>query len=231
MLSEEVRKKITDASVLEEIEALEQQLNEVTKESIGRKKKINELTGNLKRLELDPDSDLEEQLTKKLEKSKEGYKPSSDYEAVLKKVDKLNKEMESWKSQAEASTKEAQMAKARAAFSGKLAEHFGPAADLLLELGTTKGQITVSPEGIPGVYHDEEFVPLHTEKGKNAIDTLRKLYPTLAITKQVSGGKDVSTRTSGESKVQGQSMARQDFDALPPEEQYRFMKSGGALEE
>ena len=234
--SEELKKKVSDAAILAEIDKLESELTDVTRESIGRKTKIREydgkmssLTERIKKLGLDPDKDdIEEQFAAKLEESKKGLKPESEMTALMKKVEKLSAEINGWKSQAEKASAEAEMSKARAAFSGKLVDHFGKASDILLDYATMKGIIAVK-DGVPGVSVDDDFVPLSVEKGPGAIDVLKKLYPQFAITKQVSGGRDVSTRPdAGAGTIQ--SLGMKEFEALPHAEKSSFVKGGGKIE-
>jgi hypothetical protein len=234
--SEELKKKVSDAAILAEIDKLEGELSDVTRESIGRKTKIRDfeskygsLTDKIKRLGLDPDKDdVEEQFAALLEASKKGLKPESEMTALMKKVEKLSTDLNGWKTQAEKATAEAEMAKARAAFSGKLGDHFGKASDILLDYATLKGIIAVK-DGVPGVSVDDDFVPLTVDKGPGAIDVLKKLYPQFAITKQQPGGKDVSTRPeagSGDKKT----LSMNEFEALPHAEKAAYVKEGGKVE-
>jgi hypothetical protein len=237
-LSPEQKKLITDASLLSEIEKMEHDLSDVTQESIGRKTKVREYEktlstwkDKLKKLDLDPDADdLEEQLNARLEKGKKGMKPDSEFEALMKKVNKLTDEVTNWKTTAEKNATEAAMAKARSAFAGKLTDHFGKASDLLLDYATLKGIIAVKDE-MPGVMFEDDFVPLNAEKGqKSAIDVLKKLYPDFAITKQVGGGKDVSTRVNTNNTDGKPSMQMADFEAMTHPQKQEFIKSGGKVE-
>lgn len=233
---QELKKKVSDAMILAEIDKLEAELTDVTRESIGRKGKIREydtkygsLTEKIKRLGLDPDADdIEEQFNQRIEESKKGYKPESEMQVLMKKVEKLSGEINTWKSQAEKASAEADLAKARAAFSGKLGDHFGKASDILLDYATLKGIIAVK-DGVPGVTVDDDFVPLTVEKGPGAIDVLKRLYPQFAITKQVAGGKDVSTKPeSGTGDIKSISM--NEFEALPHAQKAAFVKEGGKVE-
>ena len=233
--SDELKKKISDTAVLQEIEKLEDEINNVTGESIKRKGKIREyeskigsLTEKMKKVGFDPDADFEEQISAKLEEGRKGLKPASELEALMKKVDKLSNELNGWKSQAEKSSAEAEMAKARAAFANKLTDHFGKASDILLDYATMKGIIAVK-DGIPGVTVDDDFVPLAVEKGPGAIDVLKKLYPQFAITKQQTGGKDVSTRPGTNSGDNREPISMEEFEKMPHASKQEFVKSGGKI--
>lgn len=237
-LSEEIKKKITDASVLAEIENLESELNNVTRESISRKTKIREFESShkatidkIKALGLDPDQDLEEQLNQRIEAGKKGTKPESEFEALSKTVKKLSDEIGGWKTKAEQAEHSAQLERARSAFSGKLTDTFGKASDLILDYAMMKGMISVR-DGVPGVIHEDDFVPLTVEKGKNAIDVLKQVYPDFAIVKQKPGSPNVNTKPANGSdgSAGGKVIAISDFEALPHAEKAAFVKEGGKVE-
>jgi len=236
MLSPDVKKRIADADVLAAIDEMESNLNDVTKESIGRKGKIRDyeskisaLTSQLKKVGFDPDSDLEEQLSLRDAKSKEGYKPASEYELLSKKMEKISNEMMSWKQEAEKSQNEAILAKTKAAFSGKLGDHFGKAADMILDYASLKG-IIAHKDGEPGVIIDDEFTPLNATRGKNAIDVLKGVYSNFAITKQQQGSSNVSTKASSQSTGDVRTASMEEFESLPHAQKQEFVKSGGKIE-
>jgi hypothetical protein len=193
---------------------------------------LTKLKETLKSLELDPESDLTQQLQARLEKEKAGLKPESEIAEVKKSLEKYKKEIDTWKQTAEDAKKDSLMSKAKQAFSPKLGDHFGKAAQHILELATLKGQIVVRDE-IPGVMYNDEFVPLNVESGLNAVDMLKKMYPELAITKQVTGSK--KTNTSGASINEDKDekiMTRAEFDKVSrsnPAEAMAFVKDGGTL--
>jgi DNA repair ATPase RecN len=228
-ISAEIKSKVTDKDVLAEFERLEQLLDDVTEESKSRKLKLRDVEKKLSRWKevgIDPDGDPDDIVEKLSSKAKEGTKSVSEYDALEKKITKLTKDMAAAQQTAQENAKKAAIAEAKGAFAGKLAEHFGNASDLILESGLMKNQITVDENGKPGVMHDDEFYPL--DKGK-AIDALKKLYPQLVTTKQVKGGRDVSTDTKLAFNNKYNQMGRKEFDSLPFEKQAELMKNNVEL--
>lgn len=220
------------------IESLTEKVHAVNNEAAGLRQRYKATEGSLAKLkealkasELDPDSDIPSQLNDRINKLKEGTKPASEYDGLAKDLLKVKKDLESWKSTAEKNAQEAEIAKARAAFSGKLTDHFGKASDVLLDYAVRLGQIVVK-DGVPGVLVNDDFTPLNVESGTNAIDVLRKLYPQFAITKQVPGSKNSNTRAPMGNEKSEKEMSRTDFTKLSsndPRAAMAFVKSGGTL--
>lgn len=178
---------------------------------------------------IDPDSDIDEQLEKM--RSKEGMKPESDFNKVMKELDKFKKEVSEWKGTAEKREADLLMEKAKNAFAPILSDHFGKQASALLELALLKGQIVVK-DGVPGVLYNDDFVPLRTEKGPNAVDMLRKIYPEFAITKQIPGSKKPDGRAPITGEESEKTMTRAEHDILGqknPKAAMDFIKAGGVL--
>jgi cell division protein FtsB len=217
----ELKAKISDPTILAEVEKLGSVLDEVTQESLGRKAKLkdfeskfNTIAEKAKKVGLNLDEDLESQLSERIEKSKTGLKPASEVEELSKTVKGLKDEIKSWKDTATRKEEEAILERARSAFMTKLPDHFGDATDILLDYALMKKQIA-SKDGVPGVVNGEDFYPLNVQKGqKSAIDVLKELYPKFVITKQVTGGKDVSTRIAS-SDGNPKTLTLEEFDSLP----------------
>ena len=232
-LTEEMKAKIAklDPNIMAEVEDLEQNLNHVTRESLDRKNKIRAyeasqkgLVEKLKARGIDPDQDIDDQLNKVLDSAKTGMKPATEFEQLSKKFDKVMNELGSWKEQATKAQQEARMEKARAAFSSKLPDHFGPASDLILDYAVVKGLVGVNDDGLPGINHDGDFIPLNNDKGKTAIDVLKGMYPQFAQVKQKAG-----TGTGGGSTQTSSSTGRvisfTEFESMPHAEKQAFMAS------
>lgn len=238
-LTAEQKKKIQDSfpDVFSEVEKLEGELSNVTHESISRKNKIRDFESNQKSLldkikahGIDPEGDMELQIKTLIDNAKTGMKPANEFEVLTKKVDKLMHEVESWKTQAEKAQSEATIEKARAAFSTKLPDYFGPAADFILDYAITKGLVGVK-DGVPGVVYDGDFTPLNVEKGKNALDVLKSIYPQFVIVKQkggsgspASGGGGAGAGSSDE-----KTMPMKEFETLPHSQKQQFIRDGGKV--
>jgi hypothetical protein len=233
-ISAEIKAKISDPSVLEAIETNEKLLYETTEESKKRKlelRNLNNLLEKVKKLGLDPEGDVEDQMTALLEETtkKKNLKPASELDTLSKQLKKLTDELNSWKAQAEKSEREASLEKARSAFSQRLTEPFGKNSSLILDNAIMKGLITTDKNGIPGVIHDEEFFPVEAEKGRfSALDILKKVYSDHIVVKQKAGGSDVNTRIA----QGGQNLiSRADFEALPQTQKFQYMKEVGQFSE
>jgi len=221
------------------IETLTEKVHSVNSEAQGLRSRFrttessyNKLKEALKNAELDPDSDVVEQINNKLKKSTEGLKPASEVEEVLKRTSKLEKRLEESEARAIQLAEKAQMAEARSAFNQVLPDIFGKTSKLILENALKDGIIRVQ-EGVPGVLVNEEFTPLNTEKGLNGLDVLKKLYPEHVIVKQVGGSRKVSSKAplSDSEQSDDKVMNRKEFDTLDAQAKMDFMKAGGKLED
>jgi hypothetical protein len=226
-LSPELKAKITDTALLSEIENeildVESRLSDTTKESISRKQKLREYESKhaiLKKYGLDPDGDWDEQLETFKTKAKDGTKPVSDFDKMTKKLTDLENKIAE-------KEQRAIMAETRSAFLPKIKDHFGKAAEDVLELATLKGLIA-SKDGIAGIMVDDEFTPLNMEKGTSAIDVLKKLYPHHVVINQKSGSHNVNTNTSLDNS-QSETIDRSTFEQLPFAEKMEMMKKNVEL--
>jgi hypothetical protein len=234
MISAEIKSKITDAGALAEVEKVESLLFDVTEESKKWKtqsRQANSLIEKIKKLGLDPEGDVDEQLEQMFAKetTKKNLKPASEMETLSKQLSKLTSELTTWKETAAKAEKEAMLEKCRTAFGSKLPDHFGKSSSLVLDNAILKGLVTVE-KGIPGVTVDDEFFPIESEKGKlSGIDALKKVYSDHVIVKQKSGGSDVHTQiTMGAGKEQ---ISRSDFEQLAPVAKISYMKEVGSFSE
>ena len=231
-ISAEVKGKITDAGALAEVEKVESLLFDVTEESKKWKnqaRQANSLLEKVKKLGLDPDGDVDEQLESLFEKnvSKKNLKPATEMETLSKQIAKLTGELNGWKETAAKAEKEAMVEKCRTAFGSKLTDHFGKSASLVLDNAIIKVYITVD-KGIPGAIIDEEFYPIESEKGKlNGIDALKKVYADHVIVKQKSGGSDVHTQIT--TNVGKEQISRSEFEVLNPQQKINYMKEVGSF--
>lgn len=224
-LNQEMRDKLNTSlpDVAKEVDSLIEELASVTRESLDRKNKIRAFEANQKTFNekmkthgIDPEQDIEDQLKRILDTAKTGMKPVTEFEQLSKKFDKVMSELDSWKTQADLSKKEAKIEKAKSAFSSKLPDHFGDASELILDYAVMKGLVGVNEEGVAGLNYDGDFIPITSDKGKNAIDVLKQLYPKFAIVKQKGGtgtGGGTGNGAGGSGDLKTYSM--QEFEALP----------------
>jgi hypothetical protein len=197
------------------------------------KTKAEKLIATLKALELDPDEELAPQLQKKLA----GTKPATEYEALMQKFTKIEKNFENLQKENEASkAAEAQARQdaiilgAREKFLSPIKDAFGDNGDFVLENLSLKKMVVVQ-EGAPGLMIEGEFVPLVNPKGPNAVDKVKALFPSLAKTKQTSGGKGVNTTGAKGTTGDGLSLTIEDFEKLPIDKRIEFSKNGGQIVE
>jgi hypothetical protein len=235
----EVQKLTNGEEILSHVLA---KVHETNKEAQGLRKKhtesestLSRLRDSLKRHEIDPEGDLEDQLIKI--KAKDGLVPSTDMEKLSKELEKFRKdhdmtkkELADYKTAMLKKDQDLTLEKARGAFSPKMSEKFGKSSSVLLDYAISKGQITIK-DGIAGVQSGDEFVPLSVERGIGGIDVLAKMYPEFVVAKQVGGSAKPDGRAPiGESE--SNSMSRADFDILSvrnPRKAMDYVKAGGTF--
>ena len=224
------------ANVLDKVHSVNKEAQTLRQTSKQHEQGLTKLKDVLKKYEIDPDGDLDEQFSKI--KSKDGLVPLTEMEKLNKQLEKFQKdheltkkELADHKAAIEKRDQDLIMEKAKNAFSPKMAEKFGKAANVLLEYAMSKGQIVVK-DGVPGVLLNDEFTPLNLDKGLNGIDVLAKAYPEFAITKQVPGSKTPDGKGYHGDDSNEKTMTRAEHDALGiknPKAAMQFVRDGGVV--
>lgn len=244
-LTAEQKAGIKDATILQEIEETEREvarlnsensdrrvrITQAEKDKKARETELTDLRDKMKKIGFDTDSDIEEQfpsLIDRITKDK-GYKPSSEVDALTRKLDAINKKLEVAEATAAKEKLEGMIEKVAGVFEPVLNENFGKAAPLIKKLLRTTGRFAVK-DGVEGIQNGEDFLPLVAEKGSlSAIDQLKKEYGDLVVAKQKpgTGGSGTNKTTGANDKV----ISRTEFDALAPLAKMDFFKHGGQLSE
>jgi hypothetical protein len=200
-----------------------------TRENENRVKQFEELTtkqkADLEEAGFDPKLPIKDQL----EKLKSGLKPSSDFDALSKKMEakvlELNKKFEDSESARAKAEQARQIETVRNALSLSLKESFGPNAQYVDKILLLESHYSVK-DGAAGIVYDEEFVPQD-----KAMAFLKAKFPELAMSKQTSGGKGVNTTGAKGTTGDGLSLTIEDFEKLPIDKRIEFSKNGGQIVE
>ncbi len=239
------QKKNLPADVLQEIEDQEKEVARLNYENADRRKKYNDiekdkrasetalntLREKMEKLGFKSDEDIEEQfpgLIEKVTKDK-GLKPATEFDALTKKLDAINKKLELAEAAAAKEKHDAMIEKVGGIFDPALSETFGKAAPIIKDLLRTKGKFAMK-DGVAGIQNGDEFVPLTAEKGSpSAIDLLKKDFADMVVTKQrlgTGGSPNAKTGTTG-----NEILTREEFDNLPPAKRTEYMAKVGQLAE
>jgi hypothetical protein len=227
------------ADFTSEIERLEGDKKTILGEQVKLKKAVKDaadknakVISTLKEagLEWDEEEEFTPDLVKgALEKTKtaakQGTVPETDVQKILKKMDALEKKATAAEQAAEQEKKNNRIEKALNALTSAGSEHFSD-PETVFENVRLKGIADLDETGQPGIRQGEEFILLNPQKGPNAIDALKKLYPKLAVTKQQQGGKDTSARGGQQNDDGTREMTRKELAVLPATEQMALAKSG-----
>jgi hypothetical protein len=239
-LTAEQKKLITDTAILETIEEQERELAQANYESADRRTKLKDADSRFKSLEtnhnafrekikklgFDPDVELDEQF-EKITKEK-GLRPSSDVDALTKKIQTLTDKITAQEAATVLAQHEASIEKASNLFDPLLKDTFDKSADVVKELLKLKGKIALK-DGVPGILRGEEFIPLEAESGSvSAIDIIKKEYANLVVAKQKPGsGSSPNNRSAG--GKENEMIDRATFETLSPDKKFAYMSKIGQL--
>jgi hypothetical protein len=223
-----------EADVAEAAAPLKDANAKLLRENVERKRTIQEIKTHLKNAGLDPEAPLPDQLTALTEKVKtevsKDVTPNKEVAAVKKELDDFKKKFETSQTELAAERQQTKLERVKAAFSPKLPEHFGPAADLILKTAVAEGVITVDETGNPGVKMGDDFFPLNAGNGEKAMNALRQLHPQLAVTKQKGGAGDTGAQ-GGKGAPAGKTMTTVEYHekVARGEDTTKFFAEGGQL--
>ena len=234
-------------TVSETSKALEAKNKALTKENVSRKRAMQLTSDALKVAGLDPvggEFGLEppvslqvqiENLTGELKSSAtKDMKPSAEVEAVKKELAAMKANMESEKNARLEAEKTTKLATVKAAIAPKLPEHFGNAADLILENGIANGRLTTNDAGEPGVMMNGEFIALAEEEGAKAMNALKQMYPKQAVAKQKGGAGDTPANGGTGKQGSAKTITAEEYDRVsalgdPDGFLVKFFGAGGQI--
>lgn len=238
-LTAELKSKIKEPEILEAIDEIEKDLATRNYEASDRRTKLkkmedeykafqsnhNALIEKIKKIGFDPDADIEEQFPSIVEKvtKDKGFKPSGEFEKLLKTVERLTTEVAAAREEAAKEKREAMIEKAGTQFDPALNEAFGKAAPVVKELLKMKGQLAIK-DGVTGIQMGEEFVPLNAEKGTtSAIDIIKKSYSDLVVIKQKGGAGGSANNTGSGNANENGLVTREEFEKFDGAKKAKYM--------
>ncbi len=206
----------------------------LTRENVERKRWEQEYRLQMKSLGLDankPIADLIEEMQEKVKATAtKDMKPNAEVDAVNKKLADLTRKFELSEQARVDAEKATKLERVKAAIAPKLPEHFGNAADLILESGILKGHLTTDDSGNPGVKMGEDFIPLSEEEGAKAMNALKQLYPKLAVVKQKGGAGDTPANGGKKTdKTKTMTTAEYNEKVSKGEDVQKFFSEGGQI--
>jgi ribosomal protein S16 len=202
-------------------------MNALVRENVEKKSAVRNYVQQLEAIGFDPTKPLKNQFEELQEKTKgelsKGMKPTSEVDALAKKIERFEKALADSAAREESLKQQNRREKAAATFSPILPDHFGKASSLILKNAIADGIITIDENGQPGVKGaDGEFYT-----GDAAINELKKIHADLVITKQKPGSGNTAGRGGGTS--QGKAITREEFNAMAMDQQMELVTKQGAV--
>jgi hypothetical protein len=178
----------------------------------------NALKDSLKAAELDPDSDIAEQIAALREKS--GTKPKSDLEkqvvTLSKQIELVNRQLAEKETAAQASAEKYKLTRLKQELGKTLSEKVH-ASDFVID-GLIRGGTVTLNENDTVVWKDGES---EIDFGKG-VDQFLKSNPAIVRNTQNPG-----SGSGGGAGGSAKTIARAEFEQLAPADQMKFVKDGG----